>query len=253
MTIPPPTAGSAHSLSSPESLRRHTERHAMAALLPFVPVGQGPHVLLATPGDEPLRQRLQAEHPDLIQTMFSPQRVRWGLLPQDPPPRRVDTVIEADHLPWADHSLSTLIGIDVLARLRRPARLLAEAERVLRRGGRLALVEPWVGLWGTVLHRLVRRRPLSPGLDPWFEACPEAGYAAGTAVTCLIKRADELHRHAPTLRLTLCEPFGGPSDLWTPSSPRWLTREDRWPRWLRRTLGTRVLLVLEKWGSSGDV
>lgn len=218
----------------------------MAAVLPFAPAGAGPQVLLATPGDSGLRHRLHAEHPDLIQTLFSPQAVRWGIHPDDPPPRRVDVVIDPQHLPWPDASLSSIIGVDVLARLRCPARLLTEVDRVLRPGGHLALVEPWLGPWGQILHRLIRRQRVHPGLDPWFSAVPDQGFRPGTAITCLLKRADELPRHAPGLTLTLCEPFGGPSDLWRQATPRWLEREDRWPRWLRRILGSRVLLVLER-------
>ncbi|NLX12155.1 MAG: class I SAM-dependent methyltransferase [Phycisphaerales bacterium] len=56
----------------------------------------------------------------------------------------LDCAADATRLPFAESSLANLVMIDVLHHLAAPARFFAEAERVLRPGGRILMIEPYV-------------------------------------------------------------------------------------------------------------
>jgi SAM-dependent methyltransferase len=65
-----------------------------------------------------------------------------------------DAVVDAQRLPYADSSVANLVLIDVLHHLPQPRRFLAEAERALRPGGRVVMVEPYCSPISTPLYKL---------------------------------------------------------------------------------------------------
>ncbi len=60
----------------------------------------------------------------------------------------VDLVMTAESLPFQAGSLSGLIGVDVLHHMERPLAFFQEAARVLKAGGKLILLDPYVS-WGS--------------------------------------------------------------------------------------------------------
>jgi SAM-dependent methyltransferase len=65
-----------------------------------------------------------------------------------------EAVVDAQRLPYADSSVANLVLIDVLHHLPQPRLFLAEAERVLRPGGRVVMVEPYCSPISTALYKL---------------------------------------------------------------------------------------------------
>jgi SAM-dependent methyltransferase len=65
-----------------------------------------------------------------------------------------DAVVDAQQLPYHDSSIANFVLIDVLHHLPRPQRFLAEAERALRPGGRVVMVEPYCSPVSTPLYKL---------------------------------------------------------------------------------------------------
>jgi SAM-dependent methyltransferase len=59
----------------------------------------------------------------------------------------VDIVTDACCLAFRDGSLTNIVAIDTLHHLPDAERFLEESERVLCRGGRLVMVEPWNNRW----------------------------------------------------------------------------------------------------------
>src|SRR5262249_8884520 len=55
-----------------------------------------------------------------------------------------DFVADAQRLPLIDASLDAVVGLDFVHHLARPADFFAEAARVLRGGGFVAAIEPWI-------------------------------------------------------------------------------------------------------------
>jgi len=65
----------------------------------------------------------------------------------------IDLVCDGTALPFRDASLGGIVLVDVLHHLARPIEFLTESARVLRPGGRLALIEPWVSPASYLLYR----------------------------------------------------------------------------------------------------
>ena len=86
-----------------------------------------------------------------------------------------DLAADALRLPVRDASLDGVAGLDVLHHLARPAAFFAEAGRALSRGGRLALVEPWVTPFSYPIYRFLHQEGCRLGIDPWEPFGPGPG------------------------------------------------------------------------------
>jgi SAM-dependent methyltransferase len=73
---------------------------------------------------------------------------------------------DAAHLPFRAGSVDTVVGLDVIHHLARPLDFLGEAGRILKVGGRLALVEPWVTMLSYPIYRWLHEEGCRPDLDP---------------------------------------------------------------------------------------
>ncbi|MFN8542837.1 MAG: class I SAM-dependent methyltransferase [Candidatus Binatia bacterium] len=77
-----------------------------------------------------------------------------------------ERVVDAAALPFADGEVATIVLLDVFHHLPAPHRFLREVARTLRGGGRLLLVEPWLGLAGRVFYRWIHHEGCDPRVDP---------------------------------------------------------------------------------------
>jgi SAM-dependent methyltransferase len=77
-----------------------------------------------------------------------------------------DVVADALRLPFPDASVDAVVGVDVLHHLARPRWFFTEAARVLRAGGRVAVVEPWVTALSFLVYRFFHQERCSFS-DPW--------------------------------------------------------------------------------------
>lgn len=78
----------------------------------------------------------------------------------------VDLVADALRLPFADGAVDNLLMLDVLHHLPNPARFFEEAARVLRAGGRLVMLEPYISWFSRLVFRLAHPEPVDLGIDP---------------------------------------------------------------------------------------
>jgi SAM-dependent methyltransferase len=85
-----------------------------------------------------------------------------------------DLAADAERLPLAEGSVQTVVGLDVLHHLARPAGFFREAARVLQEGGRLTLVEPWITPLSWVVYRFFHLERCRLSVDPW-DPFPAAG------------------------------------------------------------------------------
>ncbi len=98
---------------------------------------------------------------------FTPEVVSTDVLPAD----WLDTVCDAQRLPFADECLDNIVMLDVLHHLERPGRFFEEASRVLRPGGRIVMLEPGITPVSSIFYRAFHREPVVMSADP-FAAGP---------------------------------------------------------------------------------
>ena len=66
----------------------------------------------------------------------------------------VDLVADAMQLPFKNESITNLVCVDGLHHLESPYLFLSEAQRVLKRGGRLILFEPYLSPFAYLIRKL---------------------------------------------------------------------------------------------------
>jgi SAM-dependent methyltransferase len=79
----------------------------------------------------------------------------------------LDLAADCLRLPVRGQSLDTIVGLDVLHHLARPASFFAEAARTLVPGGKIAVVEPWVTPFSYPIYRWLHQEGCRLDLDPW--------------------------------------------------------------------------------------
>lgn len=91
----------------------------------------------------------------------------------------LDMSFDAHAIPLEDNSLGNVVMIDTLHHLDNPIVFIQEAKRVLKRGGRLIILEPFPSLLSLPVYRMFHQEPfnfnvnyyqtkkLSMNKDPW--------------------------------------------------------------------------------------
>lgn len=175
----------------------------------------------------------------------------------------VDFAADAARLPLRTGSADNLIMVDLVHHLPRPARFFAEAARVLRSGGRIIMMEPYISPASQLVFRLCHPEPVDLRADPLpatdTPVFDESGaFASNQAIPTLLFGRDRARfgQRFPDLGLKerrllsvfvypLSGGFSGPCLV-----PRWAHRL----AWglegvlcpLRGLLAFRMLVVLEK-------
>lgn len=176
----------------------------------------------------------------------------------------VDTVADAQALPFRNESFDGIFLVDMLHRLAEPRRFFEAAARVLRPGGRLAMVEPAITPLSWVFYSHLSRKPVNMAADPLARqpSGKSMGRIAGnSAIPTLLFRRQEyriaLAEAVPTLRtldrqwLSLfAYPLTGGYRSWSllPAglAGRLLRLEDRLMPALGLLMAFRLFVVLEK-------
>jgi SAM-dependent methyltransferase len=106
--------------------------------------------------------------------------------------------------PFHDESLDGVLLFDVLHHLSAPAMLFTEASRVLRPGGRLVMMEPYVSPLSYPFYRFLHVEGLDTSVEPFTPDAPtdKDPFAGNQALPRLIfdRRADQFRERFPRLR-----------------------------------------------------
>jgi SAM-dependent methyltransferase len=127
------------------------------------------------------------------------------------PTHHCDLAVDAMAMPFADGSVGTLVMMDVLHHIPYPLRFLAEAQRVLRQGGRLVMTEPYISPASRVIFAVGHPEPVVPsaavfGDSPESDPSPLRGagaFASNQATPTLIFYRDlaKFRARFPRLRI----------------------------------------------------
>lgn len=77
-----------------------------------------------------------------------------------------DLVADAQVMPFGDACFDAVVGVDFIHHLATPLVFLGEAARVLKPGGELRAVEPWVSPFSFPIYRFLHQEGATLGLDP---------------------------------------------------------------------------------------
>jgi SAM-dependent methyltransferase len=121
-----------------------------------------------------------------------------------------DRIVDASALPFADATVGSFVMLDVFHHLPHPAAFLAEAARTLIRGGRIAMIEPWIGVGGRLLYRYVHHETCDLTADPaapWADAGKDPMEGNVALPYLYFRPGGHLERLALPLRISRRAPF----------------------------------------------
>jgi SAM-dependent methyltransferase len=87
-------------------------------------------------------------------------------------------ILDAGKLPIKNNSLSAIVMSDVFHHLPKTRDFLNEAIRVLPRGGRVVMIEPWVSRWSRWVYPRFHHEPFNPNEKMW--EFPSTGPLSGS-------------------------------------------------------------------------
>jgi SAM-dependent methyltransferase len=174
----------------------------------------------------------------------------------------LDLVADAQKLPFAAGTASNIVMVDVLHHIQFPSIFFHEAERVLRIGGRIVMVEPAITFASTLFYRLLHHEPVDMSADPFASGMPDPNrdpYISNQALPTLIatKHRSRFDALFPALRIRqaqwislLTYPLSGGFKEWCllPTTlARWMLQLEKTVEPIAgRMVAFRVLLVIEK-------
>jgi SAM-dependent methyltransferase len=175
---------------------------------------------------------------------YYPQLISTDVIPTT----YADVVCDAGCLPFQSGSVGALVMVDVLHHLPQPLSFLAEAGRVLRPGGRIAMIEPWITVPSYLLYRYFHHEECALAVDvrcPFGELGKQAFDGSAAIPFKLLKQCKA---GALGLRLLQATPFLGLPYLVTLGFRRARPIPQRLIGMAR--VGERVLSPLRRWVST---
>jgi SAM-dependent methyltransferase len=196
----PEAAAAATATPDADFLHRH--RRIWAARAELRDVYHGFYrLLLAAIGDrEPVLEL--GGGPGFFKQFF-PRAVSTDVLVTD----AIDVGCDACALPFRDDAIGAIVMIDVLHHVSRPLALMVEAARVLKPGGRMAMIEPWITPASFVLYRYFHHEDCRLDIDVERPFADDAKNAFDGNATIPFKLIRHYEAHPAPLRLVRAEPF----------------------------------------------
>jgi SAM-dependent methyltransferase len=176
----------------------------------------------------------------------------------------IDVVADAHRLPFPDRTFAGVVMLDVLHHLERPIEFLEEASRVLKPGGRLAMIEPAMTAVARRFYARFHDEPVDMDADAFASVAinPDRDpFDANQAIPSLLFATPEARSRVentiPSLRVRSVEwlslfayPMSGGFQNWSlvPAAlvGPLLAFEAKVPDMVRRQIAFRMLVVVER-------
>jgi SAM-dependent methyltransferase len=121
-----------------------------------------------------------------------------------------DRAVDAAALPFTAGEVANVVMLDVFHHLPDPVRFLRETARVLRPGGHLVMIEPWLGLAGRVVYRWLHHEDCDATVSPerpWSGGAKDPMSGNAALPDLFFRRGGQLERLGIPLRVVRREPF----------------------------------------------
>lgn len=121
----------------------------------------------------------------------------------------IRVVLDGLHLPFTSKSLRAIVMTNVLHHVAQPRRFFVEANRCVRVGGVVVMVEPWVTPWSRFVYTQLHHEPFQPGTRSWELQNGGPLSTANNALPWIIFRRDrqEFEQEFPNWRIELVKPI----------------------------------------------
>jgi SAM-dependent methyltransferase len=191
---------------------------------------------------------------------FRPDIVSTDILPFP----GIDAVADAHRLPFPNGFFAGVVMLDVLHHLERPIDFLAEASRVLKPGGCLAMIEPAMTAVARRFYDYIHDEPVDMDADPFAQVAInpdrdpfDANQAIPTLLFATQAGCRRVEKAIPSLRVRSVKwlslfayPMSGGFQNWS-LMPAALVRsmlafEAKVPELVRRRIAFRMMVVLER-------
>ena len=123
--------------------------------------------------------------------------------------RSVQVILDAQQLPFRDESLRAIVFTDVMHHIPDVRRLLAEASRCLRNGGKVLMIEPWVTTWSRFVFKHFHHEPFCPEAQDWLfpSTGPLSGANGAIPWIVFVRDRDRFEAEFPRLMIEQVRPF----------------------------------------------
>lgn len=130
------------------------------------------------------------------------------------PTRHIDMAVDATALPFADASLDNIVMQDVLHHIPYPLAFFAQAQRVLRVGGRIVMTEPYCSPMSRATCKVAHPEPMDPRVElfPPTPAQPDpvaftgtGAFASNQAIPTVLFYRDLYRFHQRFPQLSVCQ------------------------------------------------
>ncbi len=121
----------------------------------------------------------------------------------------IRVVVDGRRLPFATGTLRAILMTDVLHHVPDVRAFFAEAERCVRPGGIMAMIEPWMTRWSKVIYTRLHHEPFQPQTPDWeFPAQGPLSGANGALPWIVFERDRAQFEHEfPQWRIDTIRPF----------------------------------------------
>jgi SAM-dependent methyltransferase len=176
----------------------------------------------------------------------------------------IDVVADAHRLPFQDGTFAGVVMLDVLHHLERPIDFLKEASRVLKPGGRLAMLEPAMTTLARQFYHHFHEEPVAMDADPFAPVSVDPKrdpFDANQAIPSLLFATSSARKQVeetiPSLRVQSVKwlslfayPMSGGFQKWSLMPARLvkplLVFEEKVPEIICKHLAFRMMIVIER-------
>lgn len=121
----------------------------------------------------------------------------------------VDLVMDGARLPFPDGAVDALVMVDVFHHIPDTKGFLRNSLRVLRSGGRIVMIEPWVSDWSKLVYSRLHSEPLNWRAREWSFVSSGPVSGANQALAWIVFQRDRqvFEREFPDLEVIKIQPM----------------------------------------------